>query len=198
MSNRYVVRMAALLLLSSPGELKVKPFAGVQPDRANCNTWFCCQRVINVCLQVVPTVTVLAMMKARLTGAVKGHALLKKKADALTLRRAACVRLCCRSPRARRVFAACIGRTVFLIRACHLPASSPLALLPTGPCWRRVQVPPDPEEDRGDEAGDGEDHARRRVCADRGQVRGRRICHHRAGQRGVGACASLGRCMFAR
>lgn len=36
---------------------------------------------------VVPTVTVLAMMKARLTGAVKGHALLKKKADALTLRR---------------------------------------------------------------------------------------------------------------
>ncbi|KAK9837412.1 hypothetical protein WJX81_000614 [Elliptochloris bilobata] len=34
----------------------------------------------------VPTVTVLAMMKARLTGAVKGHALLKKKADALTLR----------------------------------------------------------------------------------------------------------------
>lgn len=35
---------------------------------------------------VVPTVTVLAVMKARLTGAVKGHALLKKKADALTVR----------------------------------------------------------------------------------------------------------------
>ena len=28
---------------------------------------------------VVPTVTVLAVMKARLTGATKGHALLKKK-----------------------------------------------------------------------------------------------------------------------
>ena len=35
---------------------------------------------------VVPTVTVLAVMKARLVGAVKGHALLKKKADALTMR----------------------------------------------------------------------------------------------------------------
>lgn len=35
---------------------------------------------------MVPTVTVLAVMKARLTGAVKGHALLKKKADALTMR----------------------------------------------------------------------------------------------------------------
>ncbi|DBA86446.1 hypothetical protein WJX79_009650 [Trebouxia sp. C0005] len=35
---------------------------------------------------VVPTVTVLAVMKGRLTGAVKGHALLKKKADALTMR----------------------------------------------------------------------------------------------------------------
>jgi vacuolar-type H+-ATPase subunit D/Vma8 len=37
---------------------------------------------------VVPTVTVLAVMKARLVGAVKGHALLKKKADALTVRSA--------------------------------------------------------------------------------------------------------------
>jgi V-type H+-transporting ATPase subunit D len=37
-------------------------------------------------LVVVPTVTVLAVMKARLVGAVKGHALLKKKADALTIR----------------------------------------------------------------------------------------------------------------
>jgi V-type H+-transporting ATPase subunit D len=36
--------------------------------------------------QVAPTVTMMAVMKARLTGAVKGHALLKKKADALTLR----------------------------------------------------------------------------------------------------------------
>lgn len=63
---------------------------------------FSCQCGINVCLQVVPTVTVLAMMKARLTGAVKGHALLKKKADALTLR-CACVHLCCLSPRAHRV-----------------------------------------------------------------------------------------------
>ena len=37
-------------------------------------------------LPVVPTVTVLAVMKARLLGAVKGHALLKKKADALNKR----------------------------------------------------------------------------------------------------------------
>ena len=37
-------------------------------------------------LPVVPTVTVLAVMKARLLGAVKGHALLKKKADALNMR----------------------------------------------------------------------------------------------------------------
>lgn len=37
-------------------------------------------------LAVVPTVTVLAVMKARLVGATKGHALLKKKADALSLR----------------------------------------------------------------------------------------------------------------
>lgn len=37
-------------------------------------------------LPVVPTVTVLAVMKARLAGAVKGHALLKKKADALSMR----------------------------------------------------------------------------------------------------------------
>lgn len=35
---------------------------------------------------VVPTVTVLAVMKARLQGATKGHALLKKKADALNMR----------------------------------------------------------------------------------------------------------------
>jgi V-type H+-transporting ATPase subunit D len=36
--------------------------------------------------QVPPTVTVLTMMKGRLIGATKGHALLKKKADALTVR----------------------------------------------------------------------------------------------------------------
>jgi V-type H+-transporting ATPase subunit D len=35
---------------------------------------------------VVPTVTVLAVMKARLIGAVKGYTLLKKKADALTMK----------------------------------------------------------------------------------------------------------------
>lgn len=35
---------------------------------------------------VVPTVTVLAVMKTRLIGATKGHALLKKKADALNMR----------------------------------------------------------------------------------------------------------------
>jgi V-type H+-transporting ATPase subunit D len=35
---------------------------------------------------VPPTVTVLTVMKARLVGATKGHALLKKKADALTVR----------------------------------------------------------------------------------------------------------------
>lgn len=35
---------------------------------------------------MVPTVTVLAVMKARLQGATKGHALLKKKADALNMR----------------------------------------------------------------------------------------------------------------
>eukprot|EP00889_Picochlorum_renovo_P002741 jgi/Picre1/29771/NNA_005153.t1 len=37
-------------------------------------------------LPVVPTVTVLAIMKGRLQGASKGHALLKKKADALNMR----------------------------------------------------------------------------------------------------------------
>mmetsp|Transcript_33764 Transcript_33764/g.74806 ORF Transcript_33764/g.74806 Transcript_33764/m.74806 type:complete len:265 (-) Transcript_33764:501-1295(-) len=37
-------------------------------------------------LPVVPTVTVLGQMKLRLIGATKGHALLKKKADALTMR----------------------------------------------------------------------------------------------------------------
>mmetsp|Transcript_3732 Transcript_3732/g.9452 ORF Transcript_3732/g.9452 Transcript_3732/m.9452 type:complete len:320 (+) Transcript_3732:150-1109(+) len=37
-------------------------------------------------LTVVPTVTVLAMIKGRLIGANKGHGLLKKKADALTMR----------------------------------------------------------------------------------------------------------------
>lgn len=35
---------------------------------------------------VVPTVTVLAIMKTRLLAATKGHALLKKKADALNMR----------------------------------------------------------------------------------------------------------------
>ena len=35
---------------------------------------------------VAPTVTVLAGMKARLAGATKGHALLKKKADALSVK----------------------------------------------------------------------------------------------------------------
>lgn len=35
---------------------------------------------------VAPTVTVLAIMKARLLAATKGHALLKKKADALNMR----------------------------------------------------------------------------------------------------------------
>lgn len=37
-------------------------------------------------LPVVPTVTVLAIMKGRLLGASKGHALLKKKADALNMK----------------------------------------------------------------------------------------------------------------
>ena len=37
-------------------------------------------------LAVVPTVSVLAVMKSRLQGAVRGHSLLKKKADALTVR----------------------------------------------------------------------------------------------------------------
>ena len=37
-------------------------------------------------LPVVPTVTVLAIMKGRLQGASKGHALLKKKADALNMK----------------------------------------------------------------------------------------------------------------
>ncbi|KAI3502467.1 hypothetical protein L1887_30547 [Cichorium endivia] len=36
-------------------------------------------------LNVVPTVTMLTMVKARLTGATRGHALLKKKSDALTV-----------------------------------------------------------------------------------------------------------------
>lgn len=36
-------------------------------------------------LAVVPTVTVLAVVQARLVGASRGHALLKKKADALTV-----------------------------------------------------------------------------------------------------------------
>eukprot|EP00798_Chlamydomonas_sp_ICE-L_P007150 gene7150-257_t len=37
-------------------------------------------------LTVAPTITMLTMVKARLIGATKGHALLKKKADALSLR----------------------------------------------------------------------------------------------------------------
>ncbi|MED6133205.1 hypothetical protein PIB30_026398 [Stylosanthes scabra] len=36
-------------------------------------------------LNVVPTVTILGLMKARLVGATRGHALLKKKSDALTV-----------------------------------------------------------------------------------------------------------------
>lgn len=36
-------------------------------------------------LNVVPTVTMLGAMKARLVGATRGHALLKKKSDALTV-----------------------------------------------------------------------------------------------------------------
>jgi V-type H+-transporting ATPase subunit D len=36
-------------------------------------------------LNVVPTVTVLGIIKARLVGATRGHALLKKKSDALTV-----------------------------------------------------------------------------------------------------------------
>ena len=56
---------------------------------------------------VVPTVTVLAMMKARLTGAVKGHALLKKKADALTLRRGALLPWCLFAVSERREVCGC-------------------------------------------------------------------------------------------
>ena len=41
-------------------------------------------------LNVVPTVSVLAVMKSRLQGATRGHSLLKKKADALTVRHASC------------------------------------------------------------------------------------------------------------
>lgn len=41
---------------------------------------------------VAPTVTVLGVMKARLVGAIKGHALLKKKADALTVRCEHCLK----------------------------------------------------------------------------------------------------------
>ena len=37
-------------------------------------------------LNVTPTVTTLAVIKSRLSGAVRGHKLLKKKADALTMR----------------------------------------------------------------------------------------------------------------
>ena len=36
-------------------------------------------------LNVVPTVTVLGVVKSRLIGATKGHQLLKKKSDALTV-----------------------------------------------------------------------------------------------------------------
>ena len=36
-------------------------------------------------LTVVPTVSVLGVIKARLVGATRGHSLLKKKADALTM-----------------------------------------------------------------------------------------------------------------
>uniref|UniRef100_A0A1S3ZGF9 V-type proton ATPase subunit D-like n=3 Tax=Nicotiana TaxID=4085 RepID=A0A1S3ZGF9_TOBAC len=36
-------------------------------------------------LNVVPTVTMLGVIKARLVGATRGHALLKKKSDALTV-----------------------------------------------------------------------------------------------------------------
>ena len=36
-------------------------------------------------LNVVPTVTTLGVVKARLAGATRGHALLKKKSDALTV-----------------------------------------------------------------------------------------------------------------
>ncbi|KAH0884609.1 hypothetical protein HID58_060705 [Brassica napus] len=39
----------------------------------------------NARLNVVPTVTMLGVMKARLVGATRGHALLKKKSDALTV-----------------------------------------------------------------------------------------------------------------
>ncbi|KAF0897657.1 hypothetical protein E2562_000375 [Oryza meyeriana var. granulata] len=44
-------------------------------------------------LSVVPTVTTLGMVKARLTGATRGHALLKKKSDALTVKFRAILRL---------------------------------------------------------------------------------------------------------
>ncbi|GAA0172747.1 ATP synthase [Lithospermum erythrorhizon] len=36
-------------------------------------------------MNVVPTVTMLGVMKARLVGATRGHALLKKKTDPLTM-----------------------------------------------------------------------------------------------------------------
>ena len=43
-------------------------------------------------LNVTPTVTTLAVIKSRLAGAQRGHRLLKKKADALTLRHRAILR----------------------------------------------------------------------------------------------------------
>lgn len=141
---------------SSPAGSQVIVWLGVQPERAEENTYIAANVPSTCCAQVVPTVTVLAMMKARLTGAVKGHALLKKKADALTLR-CACVRLCCLSSRAHRVFAATLGRTfpraglrqkgaahaLYYQAALCARRGESLALLPTRCCWARAQVPPD-------------------------------------------------------
>ena len=211
MSNRYVVRLAASLCSAHPRVVRQMYLLECSPVGPSGHTWNGCQKGSEECLQVVPTVTVLAMMKARLTGAVKGHALLKKKADALTLRHAAscsCAALhlgregCCgvqrlrSGPRAARVTRVCeecprlaLSDSTLFLEKRELATAAARLLAPslTRPCGARAQVPPDPEEDRADEAGDGEDHARRRLCADGGQVCGRRIFHHRARQRGVGA-----------
>lgn len=100
---------------------------------------------------VVPTVTVLAVMKARLVGAVKGHALLKKKADALTVRQASTT----------LPDLLCSSRGRLWSRALqHYPHMLPLV----------QQVQADPQEDCGHQGGYGKENARQLLCPDRGKV----------------------------
>ena len=94
-------------------------------------------------LPVVPTVSVLAVMKTRLQGAVRGHSLLKKKADALTVRCAIAV------PRPLCSVFSTQGEQSFMFPVLGMKVTSRFAEYGQKPTPYRPSVPLEPQRAAG-------------------------------------------------